>query len=145
MDWDKFIEDGSEMERTLRELSSRLGQQNVASRSRRTRAAVRDVKRLRADAARDRDVRDAVQSTPRPLLVRETPPDNGDMRLVLAEIRQDVLMLRRDVIRMRELMATKAEVESIRDDIRLVADGFGQTQQRMQDVASLLRRFITEK
>ena len=145
MDWDKFIEDGSEMERTLRELSSRLGQQNVASRSRRTRAAVRDVKRLRADAARDRDVRDAVQSTPRPLLVRETPPDNGDMRLVLAEIRQDVLMLRRDVIRMRELMATKAEVESSRDDIRLVADGFGQTQQRMQDVASLLRRFITEK
>ena len=133
------------MERTLRELSLRLGQQNVASRSRRTRAAVRDVKRLRADAARDRDVRDAVQSTPRPLLVRDTPPDNGDMRLVLAEIRQDVLMLRRDVIRMRELMATKAEVESIRDDIRLVADGFGQTQQRMQDVASLLRRFITEK
>jgi len=46
---------------------------------------------------------------------------------------------------MRELMATKVEVESIKDDIRLVADGFAQTQQRLRDVAGLLRRFVTEK
>jgi len=144
MDWDKFIEDGSETARTMRELSSRLGQQNADSRRRRTRAAVRDVKRLRSEAARDFALRDLGQSTPG-VLVRETPPDNGDMRLVLAEIRHDVLMLRRDVIRMRELMATKVEVESIKDDIRLVADGFAQTQQRLRDVAGLLRRFVTEK
>jgi len=145
MDWDKFIEDGSETARTMRELSSRLERQNADSRTKRTRAAVRDVKRLRSEAARDFALRDLGQSTSGALLVRETPPDNGDMRLVLAEIRHDVLMLRRDVIRMRELMATKVEVESIKDDIRLVADGFAQTQQRLRDVAGLLRRFVTEK
>lgn len=145
MDWDKFTEDGAELKRTLRGLSSRLEQQNTESRRKRTRAAVRDVKRLRAQMARDRALRNTDQPTARSLFVREGPRETSDTRLVLAEIRQDILMLRRDVGRMQEWMATKAEVESLRDDIRLVADGFAQTQERLHDVAGLLRRFITDK
>lgn len=155
MDWDKFIQDGVELEQNLRDVSSRLEQQNAESRRRRTRAAVRAVKRLRAERARERASGQVGQSARRPLVVREGPPEpppmpiderlktfEADTRLVLAEIRQDVLMLRRDVARMREIMATRAEVESLRDDIKMVADGFGQTQHRLHEVAGLLRRYI---
>ena len=144
MDWDKFIEDGSETARTMRELSSRLEREIADSRANRTRAAAGDVKRLRAEAARNVPLRDPGPSTSGALLARETPSDDGDMRLVLAEIRHDVLVLRRDVSRMRESMATNAEVESLRGDIRPIAEGFAQAQQRLYDVAGLLRRFVTE-
>lgn len=122
MDWDKFIAEGEETARTMRELSSRLGREIADSRAKRTRAAARDVKRLRAEAARDVALRDLGQTPSGPLLVRERPSGDGDIRLALAEIRHDLLMLRRDV--MRELTATRVEVESIRGDIRLVAEGF---------------------
>lgn len=158
MDWDKFIQDGTELERSLTEVSSRLEQQNAHSRRKRTRAAVLAVQRLRAEREHERASGETAQFTGRAVLARESPSDDSvmpigdrlrafeaDTRLVLAEIRQDLLMLRRDVDRIRELIATRAEVESLRDDIKVVAGGFAQTQQRLHDVAGLSRRYIVDR
>ena len=112
MDWDEFMQDGVETERTLRDVSSRMEQQNAESRRTRTRAAVRAVKRLRVERARDDGSGEARRAPGTPFVVREGPPEGSllsiderlkafeaDTRLVLAEIRRDVLMLRRDVDR----------------------------------------------
>ena len=68
----------------------------------------------------------------------------AETRAALAEIRYDVLALRNDVSGIRTEMATKAEVESVRDDIRMLAEGYSQTQQRLHETSGLLRRFLTD-
>jgi hypothetical protein len=109
---------------------------------------------MRAEWARDSSDEAARVST-RQFVVREGPESpelsledrfkafESETRYTLAEIRHDLLMLRRDVAGMREQMATRPEVEALHDDIRMVAEGFAQTQQRLQETADLLRRFLT--
>ena len=46
-------------------------------------------------------------------------------------------------LQIREQMATKAELESLRHDINLVADGFAQTQNRLSETTNLLKRCLT--
>lgn len=85
------------------------------------------------------------------LLVREVPPEDAylqlnerlkefqtETRLALAEIRDDLVSL-------REQMATKAELESVRDDIRIVAEGFADIGKRVDDVAGLLRQYVAAR
>jgi hypothetical protein len=151
MDWDKFLEESTEIERTCREISARMEQQNAESRRSRMSAAARDVVRGQTQPSTD--------SAPigRPILVRERPPGDDHMsleerlkefqaetRAALAEIRYDVLALRNDLSGIRKEMATKAEVESVRDDIRVLAEGYSQTQQRLHETSGLLRRFLTD-
>ena len=158
MDWDKFLQESKEIERTCREISIRMEQQNAESRRSRMEAAARDVPREQAQPSTDSG------PTGRPILVRERPPDDyisleerlkgfqAETRAAFAETRYDVLALRNDLSGIRKEMATKtevesvrAEVESVRDDIRMLAEGYSQTQQRLQETSGLLRRFMTEK
>ena len=143
MDWDKFLQESKEIERTCREISTRMEQQNAESRRSRMEAAAGDVVRGQAQPSTDRG------PTGRPILVRERPPDDdisleerlkefqAETRLALAEIRYDVLGIRKE-------MATKAEMESLRDDIRMLAEAYAHTQQRLHETSGLLRRFLTD-
>lgn len=159
MDWDTFVQESKEIERTCRETAARMEQQNAESRRSRAEAAARDVPREQAQPSTDSG------PTGRPILVRERPPEDryvpleerlkefqAETRLAFAETRQDALALRNDLAAIRKEMATKAEVESVRaevesvrDDIRMLAEGYSQTQQRLQETSGLLRRFLTEK
>jgi hypothetical protein len=144
VDWDKFLKESTETERTCREISARMKQQNAESRRSRMEAAAGDAVRGQAQRSTDRG------PTGRPIVVRESPPDGylsleerlkefqAETRLALADIRYDVLGIRRD-------MATKAEMESLRDDIRMLAEAYAHTQQRLQETSGLLRRFLIEK
>ena len=144
MDWDHFLEESKERERTCREISARMERQNAESRRSRMEAAAGDVVRGPVQPSTDRGPPD------RPLVMRERPPDDyisleerlkdfqAETRSALADIRYDVLGIRKE-------MATKAELESLRDDIRMLAEACAHTQQRLHETSGLLRRFLIEK
>ena len=139
MDWDAFIEETREGERQMRELAARMRQQNADSRRRRQQLAVRE----RPPEFPELSLEDRLKTF------------EADTRSVLSEIRHDLLMLRGEIASLRgdtkaeiaglrESMATKAELESLKDEIRMVAEGFAHVQTRLSEKADLLRRFLVD-
>ena len=84
--------------------------------------------------------------------VRETPPpfgSDGAQRLdrlepAIAQLQRSIDELRNVVEQIRLSMATKVEVESVRDDIRRVADGYAHVSAQLRQNAELLKRFLNE-
>jgi hypothetical protein len=79
-------------------------------------------------------------------IARETPPSYGDVngRLerierTLADIREQ-MATRADLEHVRRTMATKIELESMNDRIKMVADGYQNVDKRLDKVAELLKR-----
>jgi hypothetical protein len=129
-DWDKFEAEGKALEQRMRAVVVELDRQKAASR-------------------------------PSPpvgghSLAREQPPPDSawDGRLdrfermlnetlnAVTVLQHDVSALQRDVGAIREQMATKIELEALRDSINIVADGFAQTQTRLGHVTGLLKRYL---
>jgi archaellum component FlaC len=80
-------------------------------------------------------------------VARETPPSYGDVsqRLDRVEGRLGDMDGRLDRIErtladIREQMATKIELESMNDKIKMVADGYQNLDKRLDNVADLLKR-----
>lgn len=129
-DWDKFEAEGKALEQRMRAVVVELDRQKAASRP-------------------------SPPSGDHSLAREQPPPDNPwDGRLdrferMLTEtlntvtvLQHDVSSLQRDVGAIREQMATKVELEALRDSINIVADGFAQTQTRLGHVAGLLKRYL---
>ena len=66
-------------------------------------------------------------------IARETPPSYGDVNGRLDRIE-------RTLTDIREQMATKIELESMNDKIKMVADGYQNVDKRLDRVADLLKR-----
>ena len=85
------------------------------------------------------------------IAVRETSPPYGPegvQRLdrfesAVAHVQRSIDELRDIVDEMRLRMATKVELESVRDDIRRVADGYAHVSTQLQRNSELLKRFLT--
>lgn len=84
--------------------------------------------------------------------VRETPPSGGagghDSRLDRMErrlelIAGDLVSMRRDITDIRDRMATKVELEAVKDSVQKMADGYNDTRERLDRVADLLKRYLT--
>ena len=85
--------------------------------------------------------------------LRETPPpygmDSEAQRLnrlepAVAQVQRSLGELRHIVDEIRLRMATKVEVESVRDDIRRVADGYAHVSAQLQKNSELLKRFLAD-
>ncbi|HUE88374.1 MAG TPA: hypothetical protein VMO26_20040 [Vicinamibacterales bacterium] len=129
-DWDKFEAEGKELEQRMRAVVVELDRQQAASRASRP-------------------------SGGHSLAREQPPPDNAwggrldRFERMLTEtlntvtgLQHDVSALQRDVGAIREQMATKVELEALRDSINIVADGFAQTQTRLGHVTGLLQRYL---
>lgn len=129
-DWEEFKAESGELERRMREVADRNAREVAESRAARARYDTRPAE---------------------PLVARELPPSGSrtvEERLdgierTLVRIEQELGTVKGDVKQIREQMATKVELESLKDDIRIVADGFAQTQYRIYRVTDLLTRYLT--
>jgi phage shock protein A len=74
--------------------------------------------------------------------VTELKQDVTGLRQDVAGLQQDVAGLQGGVGLIREQMATKVELESLRASYDLVADGFADTQNKLTRVADLLKRYL---
>ena len=129
-DWDAWKAEGREIERKMREVADRNAREVAESRAARARYETRPAE---------------------PLVAREMPPSGSrtvEERLdgierTLVRIDQRLGSVELDVKQIREQMATKVELESLKDDIKIVADGYAQTQHRLDRVTDLLTRYLT--
>lgn len=125
-DWDRWDAEGKDLGQRMRGVAQRMEQQIAESRAARARYH---------EGSGGSDT------------VRESPPavasrlDNLDQRL--ARVEETLSDIKREVRDIRERMATKVELESLKHDIRIVADGYAQTQTRLDTVADLMRRHVT--
>jgi tetrahydromethanopterin S-methyltransferase subunit G len=99
--------------------------------------------RIRRHRAEEEKARQRVTES---AIARETPPSYGDVngRLerierTLADIREQ-MATRADLEHVRRTMATKIELESMNDRIKMVADGYQNVDKRLDKVAELLKR-----
>jgi hypothetical protein len=83
----------------------------------------------------------------------ETPPSYGSegvserlerLEPAVTQLQSSIDELRRLVDQIRLAMATKVELEGVRDDIRRVADGYGHVSAQLQQNSDLLKRFLTD-
>lgn len=124
--------------RTIQELLQRMA--DVLSEPDPHRAGIQEI--IIRDDARRRSV----------VAVRETPPPYGTdsegqrpdrLEPAVAQVQRSIDELKRVVDEIRSRMATKVEVESVRDDIRKVADGYAHVSAQLQQNSELLKRFLT--
>ena len=116
-DWDRFEAEGEEIARRMREVSRTMAEQNAAS---------------RAERARYEERKARAGST-----ARETPPHEP------ASIEARLDRVEAIVTEIRDRMATKVELEAMRDSVQMIADGYAQTQHRLADTSGLLKRYLT--
>lgn len=129
----------AERPQTMRELLERMAE--VLSAPDPHRVGIQDII-TRYDARKPLDV----------VAVRETSPPygpDGPQRLdrlesAVAHVQRSIDELRDIVDEMRLRMATKVELESVRDDIRKVADGYAHVTTQLQRNSELLKRFLTD-
>jgi len=144
-DWDRFEAEGRELELRMREVADRNARAVAESRAARARYEHR--------GGGESLVREGVPPAGRGRLHQRL--DRFELtltrfELTLARMEQDLSTVKRDlmdvkqeVVQIREQMATKVELESLRHDINLVADGFAQTQNRLSETTNLLKRCLT--
>lgn len=164
-DWDKFEAEGKELEQRMRAVVVELDRQQAASRASR-RSGGHSLAREQPppdnawDGRLDRFERmlaetlntvTGLQHDVRALQhdVGGLKGDVGGLKGDVAGLKGDVGGLKRDVdglkgdvAAIREQMATKVELEALRDSINMVADGFAQTQTRLGHVTGLLQRYL---
>ena len=123
-DWDRFEAEGEEIARRMREVSRTMAEQNAAS---------------RAERARYEERKARAGST-----ARETPDaGHGSLEERLERFERKLTAMAADLSDVRERMATRVEVEAIRDSLNIIADGYAQTQHRLAETSSLLKRYVT--
>src|SRR5687767_11541738 len=78
--------------------------------------------------------------------VREIPPRYGTdgVSRRLDRLEPAVAQIQRSIDELRGVVATKVEVESVRDDVRRVADGYAHISVQLQQSSELLKRFLTD-
>jgi hypothetical protein len=95
------------------------------------------------------DERDAQRKAGR--LARERSPEDVYLQLDerLKQCQQEIKAFREEtrltLASLQERVATRAELESVRDDIRIVAEGFADIRTRLDEVARLLGQYITAR
>ena len=78
--------------------------------------------------------------------VREIPPPyrTDDVSQRLDRLEPAVAQIQRSIDELRGVVATKVEVESVRDDVRRVADGYAHISAQLRESSELLKRFLTD-
>jgi chromosome segregation ATPase len=136
-DWDTFDARVDDVARRMRGVSERMTRQIAES---------------QAARARYEQQRGTVG------IVRESPPPAEDepihgrldrLERALNRIGEDVSGVQRELgavrgelLEIKERRATKVELEALQHDIRIVADGFAQTQSRLSEVKGLMVRHL---
>ena len=79
-------------------------------------------------------------------IVRETPPiyEPDGVLQRLDRLEPAVAAIQRSIDELRVVVATKVEIESVRDDVRRVADGYAHVSAQLQHSSELLKRFLTD-
>lgn len=77
---------------------------------------------------------------------RETPPPYGPDGVLqrLVRLESAVAGIQRSIDELRGMVATKVEVESVRDDVRRIADGYAHISAQLQQNSELWKRFLTD-
>jgi hypothetical protein len=125
--------------RTIRELLERMAE--VLSAPDPHRVGIQEI--IVRDEARRRDI-GAVRETPAPYGADSEAQRLDRLEPAVAQVQRSIDELRHIVDEIRLRMATKVEVESVRDDIRKVADGYAHVSAQLQRNSELLKRFLTD-
>ncbi len=144
-DWDRFEAEGKALEQRMRAVVAEMDRQNAVSRSSRAsgrHALAREQPPPESawDGRLDRFER-MLSETLNAVTVLQR--DVSGLQRDVSGLQDDVGGLKREVQVVREQMATKVELEALRDSIHIVADGFAHTQIRLENVADLLKRYLT--
>jgi hypothetical protein len=131
-DWDRFEAEGEEIARRMREISRQSSERIAALQAERARYAERT-------ASREATARDTPPAGPTGGIEARLER----LEIAVGAIVRDLSDVRRDVSDIRERMATKVEVEAVHDSVKVLADGYAQTQSRLADVSGLLKRYLT--
>ncbi|HUE88373.1 MAG TPA: hypothetical protein VMO26_20035 [Vicinamibacterales bacterium] len=143
-DWDKFEAEGKELEQRMRAVVVELDRQQAASRASRP-SGGHSLAREQPppgnawDGRLDRFERMLTETLN---TVTGLQHDVSALQRDVSGLKGDVGGLKGDVAAIREQMATKVELEALRDSINIVADGFAQTQTRLGHVTGLLQRYL---
>jgi len=62
-----------------------------------------------------------------------------DVKREVADVKREVADVKRDVVDIRERMATKVELEETNENVKKMADGYVNVNQRLDSVADLLK------
>jgi len=151
-DWDRFDAEGKALEQRMRAVVAEMDRQNVISRSSRAssrHALAREQPPPESawDGRLDRFER-MLTETLNAVTVLQRDASGlqhavSGLQRDVSGLKDDVGGLKREVQAVREQMATKVELEALRDSIHIVADGFAHTQIRLENVADLLKRYLT--
>ena len=144
-DWDKFEAEGKELAQRVRQVVADLDRQRAAPRP--------SPPAIGHSLAREESPHDSAWTgrfdrfermlgdTLNTVTVLQR--DVSGLQRDVSGLQRDVSGLQGEVAAIREQMATKVEVEALRDSITIVADGFTQTQTRLDGVTVLLKRYLT--
>lgn len=143
-DWDKFEAEGEALEQRMRAVVVELDRQKAASRPSppsggHSLAREQPPPDNAWDGRLDRFERMVTEMLNTVTVIQH---DVSALQRDVGGLKDDVGGLKRDVGAIREQMATKVELEALRDSINIVADGFAQTQTRLGHVTGLLKRYL---
>jgi hypothetical protein len=141
-DWDRFEAEGKELQQRMRAVVAELNRQKAASSSSppsggHSLAREQPPPDSAWDGRFDRYERMLTETLSAVTVLQR---DVGALKEDVGALKENVGAMKRDVQTIREQMATKVELEALRDSINIVADGFVETQVRLAHVADLLKR-----
>ena len=78
--------------------------------------------------------------------VREIPPpyETDGVSRRLDGLEHAIAQVQRSIDELRGVVATKVEVESVRDAVRRIADGYAHISAQLRESSELLKRFLTD-
>lgn len=150
-DWDKFEAEGKELQARMRAVCAEMKRQNAVSRASRlsgghSLAREQPPPDSAWDGRFDRFERMLTETLNAVTILQRDvgglKEDVAGLKEDVAGLREDVAGLKGDVQAIREQMATKVELEALRDSTNIVGDGFVATQARLENVADLLKRYL---
>lgn len=150
-DWDRFEAEGKALEQRMRAVVAEMDRHNAVSRSSRSgrHALAREQPPPENvwDGRLDRFERMLTETLNAVTILQRDVSglqrDVSGLQRDVSGLKDDVGGLKREVQAVREQMATKVELEALRDSLHIVADGFAHTQIRLENVADLLKRYLT--
>ena len=71
--------------------------------------------------------------------VADVKRDVADVKREVVDVKREVADVKRDVVDIRERMATKVELEETNENVKKMADGYVNVNQRLDSVADLLK------
>jgi chromosome segregation ATPase len=150
-DWDRFKAEGKALEQRMRAVAAEMTRQNAESRRSRLSGGHSLVREQSPpdnawEGRFDRFERMLTETLSAVTVLQHDVSalqhDVSALNKEVAALKQEVAALKQDVVAIREQMATKVELEALRDSVNLVADGFAQTQTRLDYTSDLLKRYL---